>query len=116
MALTEARLQKVKSILDWYGIDVGRTGVMDCEEFEKELKFALKIGNLEFRAILLDMAKLKEYLPLAALYMERGYPAIAAEFQATLAGLYGVSDFHAENRVEKRKAFWAIILPYRILQ
>ena len=108
--LTDKRLQKAKPILDEYMSRLQAAGKIDVMEFEVALRNCWrKIGYQELKGIFKDMAGRREYLYLAAYYMEHSNEGrVVVEFQGFLASLYGVK-WYRHNSPEinsKRKAFW----------
>jgi hypothetical protein len=104
--LTARRFQAAKPIFDRYRDELMRKQRIDVMAFEQELKDLWDLGYQDLKPIMIQLSKKTEYVFLAARYMEGGSPGVVSEFQGTLADLYGVTYYYANDREQKQKEFW----------
>lgn len=106
LSLTPHRFKKAKPILDRYRDTFQSTQQLNAKALEQELKDSLELGPQVINTIMIDLLSKKEYVLLAARYMESGEPNVSLEFMIPLAKLYRVKPYHSPDREEKKRAFW----------
>ncbi len=106
--LTDRRRAKADPILRRYRTQLHSTGKIEACELEIELRECLNLGYQGLKGIIEDLAKQKDYVYLAAYYMENSNAGagVVNEFQDDLARLYGIKWYHSPERDKKRKLFW----------
>jgi hypothetical protein len=107
--LTERRRAKAEPILEKYRTQLQEKGVIDAQQFEKELRDCWNTGYQEMKDIAKQLLKISQYRFLAAYYMEHSNgmrTLVASEFKEALAHLYGVKHYDSPDRESKRRAFW----------
>ncbi len=109
--LTEKRLASAEAILGKYRAELFANRCFNAQIFERELRDLWQTGYQEMKSIALQLLKNERYREVAVYYMEHSNPGtgVAAEFKRALASLYGMESFHAVERDEMRKKFWASV-------
>lgn len=109
--LTDRRFEQAKPILDRYRDKLAQSQNHSFHAgfLEKELRELWRMGYQELKGVMKDLSRRPGYTHLAAYYMEHSNAGsgVAEEFKDTLAALYGVRHYHADDREEKQRAFWA---------
>jgi hypothetical protein len=108
--LTDRRKAKALPILQKYKTKLDSSGSINEVGFEKELCECWNVGYREIKDLIEDLAKCKEYIYLAAYYMENSNAGagVVTEFQSVLAKLYGIKWYsHNAETLAARKSFWA---------
>jgi len=107
--LTEGRKLAALEILESYTRQLHDSKSISVTQFELALRDTWGVGYQEVKDIMIDsVINHKEYVHLAAYYMENSNPAgVVVEFQQPLAELYGLrSWYYDEDKEEKKREFW----------
>jgi hypothetical protein len=105
--LTNRRLEKGGAILERYRAQLYARGSFNALAFEHDLRGCWNLGYRGLKGIMQDLLTRPRYRYLAAYYMERSNATgVVCEFQQPLANEYGIEWYHADDREEKRRAYW----------
>lgn len=85
-----------------------KSGRIDCQRMERELRECWGIGYQELKDVILDMSKRTEYERIAAYYMQhQNALGPVSEFKFRLGQLYGVRHYSSKGAKEGCEAYWA---------
>ena len=106
--LTERRMEKADHIFEEYRTKLNEHQQVNCAQMEKELKQCFNLGYQGIKDIIIDLFARERYKQLAAFFMENidTSVGVVSEYHKPLAKLYGIKSYYADDREEKRKAFW----------
>lgn len=107
--LTEKRFRDAGDILKRYREQLFRAKRFDVGSFERELRDLWDVGYQELKSIVRDMANHGRCEELAVYYMENSNSSVGVvmEFQAPLAKIYGITHYHAKDREQRQREYWA---------
>jgi hypothetical protein len=109
--LTPERCEAAKAILEKYRRQLHATGSLSQPalfSFHKELRECWDVSYPEMKRIITELAKTPDNRYLAAYYMEysNGHGFAVAEYQPTLAELYGIESYRSEDKAARERDFW----------
>lgn len=101
-------MEKAKHIFEKYRTELHQHHQANCAQMEKELKDCFNLGYQEIKDIIIDLFAQERYKCLAAYFMENidTSVGVVSEYHESLAKLYGIDWYYADDRVEKQNAFW----------
>lgn len=106
--LTKRRMDKAVRIFEEFRTKLHKYHRINCAQMEKELKECLSLNYQAIKGIITDLSARERYKYLACYFMENMgmSAAVVSEYRQPLAKLYGIDSYYADDRQEKRNAFW----------